>query len=153
MKNQLFFVILVLFVALVSLGASKEDKVLLTIHIPMDNKADTQFGHTVLKYMLFESGFAVNVRDVYNHAHQAAHRKQLTADELEKVKRIVHGLPAQVLEVQKDRSVVVGGRLLEEQKEKVYERGRLPAAMKDLFSLLGGIRFEVQEDLKFVPEE
>ena len=128
---------------------AKKDKIVITIRISMDEKADTQTGHVVLEYLVFESGLAMSDRHVYDSAHQDGHSRKLTMEELAKAKNIVGRLPIQSVEVPKNKSVIVAMDLPQGKKEVVYDRTKLPMEMKELFSLLGGIREEARGSLEF----
>lgn len=132
-----------------SLGAPPADKIVFSIYIPLDNKPDTQTMHVVLKYLVHESGLAYDVRDVYDWARQDMHRKQLTPEELKKARDIVHLLPDGTADIAKDRSVIVTEYLTNGTKQRIFDRAKLPIQMKNLFSLLGGVRLEVRDEVQF----
>jgi hypothetical protein len=130
----------------------REDKVIVTIDFPMDSKAETETGHVVVRYHVFDSGEAVSFRDVYDWAQQASHKIALSGKELGRVKEIVRHLPVGFAATPPDRSVIVTEYLPRGKRERIYDRAKLPAAMRELLSLLGGIRFELRNQVQFAPE-
>ena len=122
------------------------------ILIPMDNKADKQGGHMVLKYGIDRLGHAYNERDVHNWAVQASHRETLSTDGLKKLIEIVHSLPTSNKQVDKDKSVVLVEHTPLGDITRTYDRSTLPWQMEDVFNMLGGIRFEVEAQVKFLPK-
>jgi hypothetical protein len=130
----------------------KEGKLCFAIRIPMDNKGDRDRGHVAIRYEIRESGTSSTRRDIYGVGYEPLHSKQLNKDELKKVENIVHLMPAYSIEIPKEKSVVVTEYLPDKTIEKKYDQSKLPASMKDLFDLLGGIRGENMDILKFGPK-
>lgn len=128
---------------------AQEDKIILEIVIPLDNKTDEQFGHTIIWYQLKASGLALDMRSVYGWAHQASRKKQLSQNDITEIMKVVKKLPIKKGNVVKDKSLIV--KYYDEGKEKtlIYKRNKLPKDLEKIFMLLGGVRSEIKDQLDF----
>ena len=118
----------------------------------MDDKTDTQPNHVVYKYYIYDSGFTMNFREISENGIQSISRLQLTKQELVNVKEILKNLPDVKKEIPIDRSLIITEIQPTEKKVKIFERTKLPAPMKELFNLLGGIRGGIKDKLNFESE-
>ena len=139
--------------ACLSLGASRGQEVVFSIDIPMDDKPDTKMGHVAIEYVVHKSGFAYDVRNVFGWAHQASRRRDLTQAQLTQATNIVASLPDSAVTLPKDKTVIVTRHTAEGKKRTVYDRLSLPPEMKELFDLLGGLRFELKDRIRFNLEQ
>ena len=150
---KIFKLVVIIFLALfISCSYAEnrnEDKIILKIIIPLDNKADDETFHITIQYHLRESGFAYDMRSIYGWAMQASRSKQLNEKELVEVITLAVILPEKMYEGDKDKSLTLE---LFSGKEKIiltYKQNSLPVELDRIFRLLGGLRFELQNKLKF----
>src|SRR5215468_12780944 len=127
-------------------STAQQQAPLLTIDFSLDSKGDQEFGHVVIRYSLTRQGEEFDVRNVYNWAAQASHRRELSKDTVAKIIDLLRGLPdSKEKDIPKDRLVIVTLRDGNEVKLKAFHCKRLPRAMKEILELLGGIRFELKD--------
>jgi len=136
-----------------SLGFGRGEEVAFSIAIPLDDKPDNKMGHVVIEYVVRKSGLAYDGRDVIGWAYQAGRRRDLTEAQLAKATKLVDSLSDSTVTLPKSKTVVLTRRTAEGKKRMVYDRRKLPAQMKELFELLGGLRFEVKDNINFNLEE
>ena len=130
--------------------SAQQQAPLLTIDFSLDSKGDQEFGHVVIRYSLTRQGEEFDVRNVYNWAAQASHRRELSKDTVAKIIDLLRGLPdSKEKDIPKDRLVIVKFHDGNEVKLKTYHSKRLPRAMKEILELLGGIRFELKDVIEF----
>jgi hypothetical protein len=148
-----FPLLLLLGMSALSLALGDDETVVFRLSIPMDNKPDEQAGHTVIDYVVHESGFVYDVRNVYDLAHQNTRRKQLKPEELTRAKEIVSALPESDVKGPKDQSLRVVEHTPDGEKRKICDLKALPHEMKELFDLLGGLRSEIRDKVNFHLEQ
>ena len=143
------FILLMLFVGNIYSENIQDNEIILKIIIPLDNKEDTDFGHTTIEYSLAKSGFSYNVRNVYSWARQGSHKKQLNEIELKEAIDLISKLSHMQYKGEKEYSVIV--KIINQNKEtiEVYNQNSLPKELERIFDLLGGIRFEIKDKFKF----
>ena len=124
-----------------------QDPILFEIGVPIDRVGQTV--NIVIRYGLWHSGKAVSVRDVRNWAMQASHNHRLSYKDLQRAQGIVSALPESNLDLPKGRILFVVDHFTIPSVPRVFDREKLPPEMKQLFDLLGGIRFELAAELKF----
>ena len=61
--------------------SAQQQAPLLTIDFSLDSKGDQEFGHVVIRYSLTRQGEEYDVRNVYNWAAQASHRRELSKED------------------------------------------------------------------------
>lgn len=126
--------------------AARSETPLISISISLDDREDKQTGHVELEYALTASGKWYNVRAIYDWAHQDSRSGTMTAQELSKIEALVMRLPASdekpIPKAQLTR-VTVGGRLYK------YNSQSLPSVLKEIFELMGGMRHEAKDKIKF----
>lgn len=143
------FIILILLFAVTAVLTAAELKHIIAIEFPMDNRDDEVFGHAVIVYGLLDNGEAYNGRSVYNWAEQDYQKKQLSPEEIKKLKQLVSGLPNSSIDLPKSRTVVVRDLTGSKEITRIFDRTQLPSSFAQILELLGGIRFEIEKGIKF----
>jgi len=128
----------------------KQDMNILEIIVPLDNKNDDETHHTSIVYELRQTGQEFDVRNIYDWASQASRRKELNKSELKEVKELINKLPDETYVGEKKGSLIVRTYLEKGMIEKKYKQNALPKELKNIFALLGGIRYELEDKLKFI---
>lgn len=123
---------------------------LIRILIPMDNKGDNESRHMELIYIVNGLGYAHNCRFIYDWAAQDSKSTNLKTDELKKLLSIVHDLPMSDVKISKDCTVVVVEYTPFGEVTRTYDRAKLPRQMEEVFTILGGVRFEAKDQVKFI---
>lgn len=129
--------------------SASDDPVVLSVHVPLDQRSDLEIGHVKIQYFVHESGRVYDERYVNERGHTAIRSCNLTNEQLQRAINIAASLPESTVELPKDRTVLVACHTTIGKRELVYDRLQLPAQMKELFEILGGVRFELTEKIKF----
>jgi hypothetical protein len=94
-----------------------------------------------LQYSINETGHEFDVRNVYNFALEAAHRKQLDKNQLKELRSTIKKLPAENILPPIKRLVVVSFKDSANWVTRSYDRTNLPPAMHKIYDIIGE-RFE-----------
>ena len=133
-----------------NMSFAQQPRSLLTIDFSLDSKGDREFGHKVIRYSLTEEGEEIDLRDVYDWAHQASHRRELSKDVVANITNLVRGLShIEEKNIPKDWLVIVTFHDGNNVRVSEYHRKKLPRGLKEVLELLGGIRFELRDTIGF----
>ena len=94
-----------------------------------------------LQYFVTESGQESDWRNVYNWAHQASHRKQLTEAGLKSLRSAIRDLPTESTLPPIERLVIVSFREGTNWVTRSYDSGALSKPMRQIYDIVGE-RFE-----------
>jgi hypothetical protein len=102
-------------------------------------------GSYALQYFVSESGQESDHRNVYNHAIQASHYKQIDEANLTTLRSAIRELPAVSAAPSIERLVIVSFRDGTNLITRTYDSDALPKPMRQIYDIIGE-RFESRKD-------
>jgi hypothetical protein len=124
----------------------KNPVVILEAHL--DEIPDNEFGHTTARYFVFETGYSMNERAIYNWAFQNMNYHRLKTDEMVKLWALIKGLPNEPVNVPRDKRLIVEYQDGKQWIHRVYRWDVLPQGFDGIYELLGGERYETRDSRK-----
>ncbi|MHB9132821.1 MAG: hypothetical protein ACYDBB_17265 [Armatimonadota bacterium] len=106
----------------------------------------------IIHYEVFNNGFEDDFRENYDTPWGDGRYQYLSKDTLGQVRLLVGQLPACAMDIPDKQLVTVTIYEKGKAKETRYDRTTLPAGMKKLLDVLGGVRPEIKDQVQFAVE-